>query len=100
MRSRKTPLCKFSVYFIFFFQFYRGHPYQDPNPKFDNKGFWTYDACAVQFNGESYLIGGAYDCSDNQDSQYCGHLNVQRAVMKLSKDSCGLDIVMDGMSQK
>ena len=49
---------------------------------------------------KSYLIGGAYDCSDNQDQQYCGHLNVQRAVMKLSSDSCGLDIVMDGISKK
>ena len=27
--------------------------YQDQNAKFDNKGYWTYDACAVQFNGES-----------------------------------------------
>ena len=27
--------------------------YQDKNAKFDNKGYWTYDACAVQFNGES-----------------------------------------------
>lgn len=34
------------------------------------------------------------------EPEFCGHLNVQRAVMKLSETSCGLDIVMDGITKK
>ena len=56
------------------------------------------DACSVQFNGESYLIGGAYNCA-NGDS-HCSHINVQKSVVKLSKTGCGLDIVWDGYNQK
>jgi len=73
--------------------------YQDQNKHFDINGYWTHDACSVQIRGESYLIGGAYDCTSDYD-EYCGHINVQRAVMKLSTTRCGLDIVMDGISQK
>jgi len=73
--------------------------YQDPNKKFDINGFWTHDACSVQLNGESYIIGGAYDCTA-EHTEYCNHVNVQRAVVKLSHNRCGLDIVMDGISKK
>ena len=58
-------------------------------------GFWVKDSCAVQFNGQSYVIGGAYNCvSGNAD---CGHINVQRSVVRLRDDGgCGFDIVWDG----
>ena len=49
--------------------------------------------------GESYIIGGAYDCTA-EHTEYCNHVNVQRAVVKLSHNRCGLDIVMDGISKK
>ena len=60
-------------------------------------GFWVKDSCAIQFNGQSYVIGGAYNCvSGNAD---CGHINVQRSVVRLRDDGgCGFDIVWDGIS--
>jgi len=74
------------------------HNYNDIYSKFDFNGYWVKDACSVQFNGESYLIGGAYNCA-NGDS-HCSHINVQKSVVKLSKTGCGLDIVWDGYNQK
>ena len=60
-------------------------------------GYWVKDSCAVQFQGQSYIIGGAYNCaSGNED---CEHINVQRSVVKLAEDGgCGFDIVWDGAS--
>jgi hypothetical protein len=72
--------------------------FTDANARFDINGYWTHDACSVVVKGQSYLIGGAYDCTTQPE--FCGHLNVQRAVMKLSQTSCGLDIVMDGITKK
>ena len=35
----------------------------DFNAVFDNNDYWVKDACSVQFQGDSYLIGGAYNCA-------------------------------------
>ena len=71
----------------------------DFNAKWDNNDFWIKDACSVQFQGESYIIGGAYNCAGGNNAN-CEHVNIQKAVAKLSKDKCGLDIVWDGFNQK
>ena len=71
----------------------------DHNAKFDNNDYWVKDACSVQFQGESYLIGGAYNCAGG-NSQNCEHINVQKSVVKLSKEKCGIEIVWDGNSKK
>ena len=64
------------------------HYYNDIYSKFNLNGYWVKDACSVQYKGESYLIGGAYNCANGD--HHCSHINVQRAVVKLSKTSCGL----------
>ena len=70
--------------------------YNAPNSVWDMNGFWVHDACSVQFKGESYIIGGAYNC--DKGTTNCEHLNIQRAIVKLSNKKCGLDIVWDGNS--
>jgi len=68
--------------------------YNDFNSKWEMNGYWVKDACSVQFQGESYLIGGAYNCDGGTAN--CEHVNIQKAVMKLSTTKCGLEIVWDG----
>jgi len=74
------------------------HPLQtsftDPRSVWNQNDFWPHESCAVQFKGESYLIGGAYNCDSGNSN--CQHINVQRAVVKLSRTSCGLETVWDG----
>ena len=44
------------------------------------------------------MIAGAYNCDSGNSN--CEHINVQRSVMKLSKKSCGLEVVWDGHTKK
>ena len=66
-------------------------PYDNhPNSKFDLNGYWVMDACSVYYKGESYLIGGVFGGRCDNGGPHCTDLNVPRAVVKLSKTSCGL----------
>ena len=69
------------------FQELQNH-YNDNRSKFNLNGYWVKDTCSVQYKGESYLIGGSYTCTNSDHD--CSHINVPRAVVKLSKSSCGL----------
>ena len=47
---------------------------------------------------ESYLIGGRYNC--DYGNANCDDIYVPRSIMKLSRKSCGLEVVWDGINKK
>ena len=65
------------------------HHYDNPESKFDFNGYYPIDGCSVQYQGETYFIGGSYWCEPGYD--YCENITGRRAVTKLATDKCGFD---------